>query len=171
MVVVGSGDGGTGGSGLVGAGELIGRQWGFYLVSHPFLHRFVVMEHSRQSAVNHCLVLEAVLRCLWVHLRAGVEEICTWHLELPQEILHHCLVEEGDQAEAKELVFHRIFVGPQTQDQLQCRVQILMTFDLMLYATTTCQCRTYAAMNILSPPHRGRQSLRIHLDLLVLPTC
>ena len=122
------------------------------LVSHPCLRRLVMRERSRVSVVNHCSDLEDVLRCLRIPQPAGVEEQCTWLLELPLEVLHHCLVEEGDQSEAEELVFHRIFVGPQTQNQLQRRVQILMTSDLIFYTTTTYQSRTHANVNILSPP-------------------
>ena len=75
---------------------------GDYLVSHPFLRRFVTSERSRVSVVNHCSDVEDVLRCLRITQPAEVDEQCTWLLELPSEVLHHCLVEEGDQSEAEE---------------------------------------------------------------------
>ena len=89
-------------------------------------------ERSRVSAVNHYSNLVEVLRCLRAPLHAGVVDI------------------GGDQTEEEVLVFHQIFVSPQTQDPVQSRVRILVARAWTLYATPTYPSRTPADVDILS---------------------
>ena len=112
------------------------------------------------SAVNHYSNLVEVLRCLRAPLHAGVVDI------------------REDQTEEEDLVFHQIFVSPQTQDPVQSQLRILVARSWTLYATPTYANRTPTEVDILSSrtvAGRGyvyiRSLIYLHIDtdfLLVL---